>query len=636
MVFNGHGGGGLIAATAEWLKQGGVRSVGWASVAGGAVCVAGWLLIKLAHNTGSDQLKKVEKQDRLERIWIVDKLSGEEVDIPTLLDTARANDKWLVAYDAGRYSLHIADRYISLDVLNSNDFNCVLSHRWHPTVSSTFGTFPLPFADASFPEPTWVDVINHFNCEEHVKRVLSGMGKLYATKACRALYFEGNTDFATQLEAATRAWMWQELSLGPQKHEYNSQMAVWLHHAVVFGDQEMFMSIHAITITIIRLALTSRRFKLRAPASYGLGTALKDARRGIFCWLSQSQQDCDEAATMLTELDSISSHHADLPALLADVLGTRLGEKAETSSFITAVCAEIGGSSRVGIQEGLWAVVQVLLCVEGVMLQCLRGVLAARRRPAFASGIALGMWGQGVWLYEALLGGRGISMELSQAAVAMLQSRRALDRTASALENLGNSNLSFDADRLPASFGVLCAAAGLPCTAASVERMMQQVRFSQVPCMARSEACGIESVTRKAVCVSARGRQTAVGWSSWAVFLLLSGKVVEMGMWDEVAVSGLRLRNCFVNVFWSWPGSLGASGWGFTTWLAGPGRSWDGEVIQYAVDGDCIEQIIVQHSPWFVMSLGQGRGSSAEQMLNVPKAAFHAWYASLPDATQAY
>lgn len=42
-------------------------------------------------------------------------------------------------------------------------------------------------------DKTWVDFLNHFNMSSYTQRVVESMGNLYATKSCRALYFENSS-----------------------------------------------------------------------------------------------------------------------------------------------------------------------------------------------------------------------------------------------------------------------------------------------------------------------------------------------------------------------------------------------------------------------------------------------------------
>lgn len=98
------------------------------------------------------------------------------------------------------------------------------------------GPFPKAMMRARYPEPTWIDVLNHFNLPQYTTVVLQEMGHLYATIPCRALYLESEQGMAEKAEACSRAWMWQELSVGPPDHAYRNAQDMWLHFVVMVGE----------------------------------------------------------------------------------------------------------------------------------------------------------------------------------------------------------------------------------------------------------------------------------------------------------------------------------------------------------------------------------------------------------------
>eukprot|EP00286_Rhodomonas_abbreviata_P013901 CAMPEP_0181338044 /NCGR_PEP_ID=MMETSP1101-20121128/28409_1 /TAXON_ID=46948 /ORGANISM="Rhodomonas abbreviata, Strain Caron Lab Isolate" /LENGTH=485 /DNA_ID=CAMNT_0023448713 /DNA_START=428 /DNA_END=1885 /DNA_ORIENTATION=- len=103
----------------------------------------------------------------------------------------------------------------------------VLSHRWGATVTVNGKDFPTEFLSKQYDCLTWVDALSHLNDPALVQQTLSVMGEIYATKPCRALYFEETLQNAW--DAIVRGWMWQELVPGPQMHRYSDGAIRALH-----------------------------------------------------------------------------------------------------------------------------------------------------------------------------------------------------------------------------------------------------------------------------------------------------------------------------------------------------------------------------------------------------------------------
>lgn len=112
----------------------------------------------------------------------------------------------------------------------------MLSHRWAPFTPTTMGPMPRVMMQARYPKPTWIDVLNHFNLPQYTVVVLREMGHLYTTIGCRPLYLESGQSLEEKGAACSRAWMWQELSVGPQEHAYRSAHDVCLHFVVMAGE----------------------------------------------------------------------------------------------------------------------------------------------------------------------------------------------------------------------------------------------------------------------------------------------------------------------------------------------------------------------------------------------------------------
>lgn len=153
---------------------------------------------------------------------------------PLILVTSQRDITQRTATTTGtQRDLDVGGRKMNVDVKREGEFDWVLSH---PSVETDLGTAPVGMFCVSYSAPTWIDFINHLNQEKLVGRVLQLMGHLYATKKCRAIYFEGDSDFETQAEEASRTCMWQELSVGPQAHSYNRVSAT--HDPLRRGDRQ--------------------------------------------------------------------------------------------------------------------------------------------------------------------------------------------------------------------------------------------------------------------------------------------------------------------------------------------------------------------------------------------------------------
>lgn len=129
-----------------------------------------------------------------------------QVEIQSFLADVKDSGSWVVAYDAGKYTLRVGTYIMKLEVLPADGFDVVLSHRWNPCLTTTRGPVPEPMLQTSYPTPTWVDFLNQFNIKKFAGRVVFGMGELYATKKCRAIYFETKEEQGGVLSivAATR------------------------------------------------------------------------------------------------------------------------------------------------------------------------------------------------------------------------------------------------------------------------------------------------------------------------------------------------------------------------------------------------------------------------------------------------
>eukprot|EP00961_Rhodomonas_salina_P113685 1529156-Rhodomonas_salina.2 len=113
---------------------------------------------------------------------------------------------------------------------------------------------------------------------------------------------------------------------------------------------------------------------------------------------------------------------------------------------------------------------------------------------------AMRMW---MFVLKLIFGSRTVTANTSRAAMALLlqgvnQEERVID---SAVATLSNRNVTVMADRLVASFGVVCAQRGVVCEAATVTRadILKGARTVNVMCVKGSEGVGVSAATRRRV-----------------------------------------------------------------------------------------------------------------------------------------
>mmetsp|Transcript_53722 Transcript_53722/g.109506 ORF Transcript_53722/g.109506 Transcript_53722/m.109506 type:complete len:550 (-) Transcript_53722:20-1669(-) len=491
---------------------------------------------------------------KLHRI-IEGKVDEKVVDIPSFLEQANVGVQWVVAYAEGGYLLRVARWSVRLSVVPPGAIKKVLSHRWHPSIRTTMGPIPQQMLESEYPEPTWVDFLNHFNLPQYTVVVVSKMGDLYAKKHCRAVYLERGRTFEGMAEAISRTWMWQELAAGPQDHRYCSAEAVWLHFVIMVGELS---------------ALTT--------ASSGEGKF--DKVRDQFDKLGGGNAGgCSEEAR--EEFNSGTARPL-LAAVFRDcgfvncdpavrALVEALGPDAATTKGAAAEAAKM-----------LW-------WSQCTVLKCCRAVYKARDISNENVSQALSAFQTASNIKGLVQGSREGTLDLSHAVMVMLMKDQ--DQTAyvltSAVANLSNRNVTVSADRLVASFGVLCARRGVACEASVVSAMIFNAD-AVVLCLRASEALGVAAASRRRVHVdiAAEGQESAAG-PLGKVGEGLVGTVTGIGWVEQnrcdVTVSGLPLGRCKVRSF---AGGIGAQ-LDVTKWFSA--QKGAGEIVSYELkDGGLV------------------------------------------------
>jgi len=419
------------------------------------------------------------------QITFTDTRNGEVLDVKTVLKDASTRDLWLVAHDSGRYALEVGGRCIGVDIVPVHEIEIVLSHRWSPLVETEFGPVPAPMLEASYPKRTWVDILNHFNDENQCLRVLHEMGALYASKVCRALFFE-DPDFAVQAESCARAWMWQELSLGPQQHNYHSPRSVWLHFAVMVGPDWVYRSAQSLSIVVVRLVHCAG------------GSALRRWAEFIFSFLEKGKNSMQARIAV----------PKPQPHCCMVLLESLLAEEgfAECGETVQRIGDELQRSDLTQQQQVLQAAL-LLNAVVATMCDSASAVMKQQRFPQTTANAAVAGF---AWLASgpigvpAFVGWAEAPHHVHAAAKRMLLGSMERDdqRLSSAVANMGNSAVTFPADCLPASFGVFCSMQGVKLAPAAISALIESASTARIRCYAGDEAQGVAVLHGGELCYS--------------------------------------------------------------------------------------------------------------------------------------